>query len=114
MTTPSLTKRAPDVHALRAARNRNPKSADGTERIDRPYDLADTAYRVILGCCTQERINSTNQSWPFDAGQANNARPNKGGEIMKNFTYNDFRSLEKCPTSPKYMQWESAIWCTAL
>lgn len=54
MTTPSLTKRAPDVHALRAARNRNPKSADGTERIDRPYDLADTAYRVILGCCTQE------------------------------------------------------------
>ena len=24
---------------------------------------------------------------------------------MKNFTYNDFKVLEKCPTSPKHMQW---------
>ena len=24
---------------------------------------------------------------------------------MNNFTYNDFRVLEKCPTSPKHLQW---------
>ena len=33
---------------------------------------------------------------------------------MKNFTYNDFRSLEKCPTSPKYMQWgiSNLVYCS--
>lgn len=33
---------------------------------------------------------------------------------MKNFTYNDFRFLEKCPTSPKHMQWgiSNLVYCS--
>ena len=33
---------------------------------------------------------------------------------MKSFTYNDFRFLEKCPTSPKQMQWgiSNLVYCS--
>jgi len=33
---------------------------------------------------------------------------------MKNFTYNDFRCLEKCPTSPKNMQFgiSNLVYCS--
>ena len=62
MTTPSLTKRAPSIHVLHTTRIRNSNNAEGAERIDRPYDLAGTAYRVVLGCCTQEdSINQTSR-----------------------------------------------------
>ena len=54
MTTPSLTKQAPNNHVLHTTRIQNLKNTDGAERIDRPYDLDATAYRLIVGCCTQE------------------------------------------------------------
>lgn len=33
---------------------------------------------------------------------------------MKSFTYNDFRFLEKTPTSPKQMQWgiSNLVYCS--
>jgi hypothetical protein len=36
-------------------RIQEPKDAACTERLEEPYDLAGATYRVILGCCTQEK-----------------------------------------------------------
>ena len=58
MTTPSLTRGAAKRRDPHAANARVPKDPLPTERSDPPFDLTETAYRVILGCCKQEDSNS--------------------------------------------------------
>ena len=54
MITPSSTKHSTPIRDLRSARIRQFNIASDTERTDGVYDLSGAAYRVVLGCCTQE------------------------------------------------------------
>lgn len=63
MNTPSSTKPSAPIQVLHSVRIRPSNIADDTERTDSAYDLSGTAYRVILGCCTQEEtIRNTDHS----------------------------------------------------
>lgn len=63
MTTPLPAKPGATIRITRLARTRQPIIAAGAEQTDGAYDLSGTAYRVVLGCCTQEEsTKNTNQS----------------------------------------------------
>ena len=63
MITPSSTKPSAPIRVLHSARIRQPIIAGDTEQTDGAYDLSGAAYRVILGCCTQEEsTKNTNHS----------------------------------------------------
>jgi hypothetical protein len=54
MTTPLTAKPGVTIGITRLARTRQPIIAAGAEQTGVTYDLSGTAYRVVVGCCTQE------------------------------------------------------------
>ena len=54
MTTPSHPKPSVPIRVTHSVKIHPPESDAGAGLAEQPYDLSGSAYRVILGCCTQE------------------------------------------------------------